>query len=90
MNHDVTSSGFLKTISKLMSFNPLLVLPNADYLVSRAQAALGSIDKVKKGHADYLHNMGGEFALALLQLDPADLMTIWGCFVVRLFHCPLL
>ncbi|TNN54576.1 Huntingtin-interacting protein 1-related protein [Liparis tanakae] len=30
-----------------------------DYLVSRAEAALGSVDKVKKGHADYLSNMGG-------------------------------
>lgn len=31
-----------------------------DYLVSRAEATLGSIDKVKKGHADYLSNMGGK------------------------------
>ncbi|KAL7392405.1 hypothetical protein ABVT39_024331 [Epinephelus coioides] len=30
-----------------------------DYLVSRAEATLGSVDKVKKGHADYLSNMGG-------------------------------
>uniref|UniRef100_A0A4W5S1P3 Huntingtin-interacting protein 1-related protein n=1 Tax=Hucho hucho TaxID=62062 RepID=A0A4W5S1P3_9TELE len=29
-----------------------------DYLVSRAEATLGSIDKVKKGHSDYLTNMG--------------------------------
>lgn len=29
-----------------------------DYLISRAEAALGSVDKVKKGHADYLSNMG--------------------------------
>uniref|UniRef100_A0A8C8JTP5 Huntingtin-interacting protein 1-related protein n=1 Tax=Oncorhynchus tshawytscha TaxID=74940 RepID=A0A8C8JTP5_ONCTS len=29
-----------------------------DYLVSRAEATLGSIDKVKKGHSDYLKNMG--------------------------------
>uniref|UniRef100_A0A8C5E4E2 Huntingtin interacting protein 1 related n=1 Tax=Gouania willdenowi TaxID=441366 RepID=A0A8C5E4E2_GOUWI len=29
-----------------------------DYLISRAEATLGSIDKVKKGHADYLSNMG--------------------------------
>ncbi|KAK5871513.1 hypothetical protein PBY51_004392 [Eleginops maclovinus] len=29
-----------------------------DYLVSRAEATLGSVDKVKKGHADYLSNMG--------------------------------
>ncbi|KAG5835080.1 hypothetical protein ANANG_G00268340 [Anguilla anguilla] len=28
-----------------------------DYLVSRAEAALGSIDKVKQGHNDYLRNM---------------------------------
>uniref|UniRef100_A0A669CZL7 Huntingtin-interacting protein 1-related protein n=1 Tax=Oreochromis niloticus TaxID=8128 RepID=A0A669CZL7_ORENI len=31
-----------------------------DYLISRAEAALGSIDKVKRGHADYLRNMSGE------------------------------
>lgn len=31
-----------------------------DYLISRAEATLGSIDKVKKGHADYLGNMRGE------------------------------
>ncbi|XP_069034303.1 huntingtin interacting protein 1 related b [Embiotoca jacksoni] len=29
-----------------------------DYLINRAEATLGSIDKVKKGHADYLSNMG--------------------------------
>nr|XP_046203250.1 huntingtin-interacting protein 1-related protein-like isoform X2 [Oncorhynchus gorbuscha] len=29
-----------------------------DYLVSRAEATLGSIDNVKKGHSDYLTNMG--------------------------------
>uniref|UniRef100_A0A674EP57 Huntingtin interacting protein 1 related b n=1 Tax=Salmo trutta TaxID=8032 RepID=A0A674EP57_SALTR len=29
-----------------------------DYLVSRAEATLGSIDKVKKGHSVYLTNMG--------------------------------
>ncbi|CAB1319813.1 unnamed protein product, partial [Coregonus sp. 'balchen'] len=29
-----------------------------DYLVSRAEATLGSIDKLKKGHSDYLTNMG--------------------------------
>uniref|UniRef100_A0A8C7F9K3 Huntingtin-interacting protein 1-related protein n=1 Tax=Oncorhynchus kisutch TaxID=8019 RepID=A0A8C7F9K3_ONCKI len=29
-----------------------------DYLVSRAEATLGSIDKVKKGHSDYLTNRG--------------------------------
>ncbi|XP_012718852.2 huntingtin-interacting protein 1-related protein [Fundulus heteroclitus] len=28
-----------------------------DYLINRAEATLGSIDKMKKGHADYLHNM---------------------------------
>ncbi|KAI1881968.1 hypothetical protein AGOR_G00245650 [Albula goreensis] len=28
-----------------------------DYLVSRAEAALGSIEKVKQGHSDYLRNM---------------------------------
>ncbi|KAJ8287153.1 hypothetical protein GJAV_G00048240 [Gymnothorax javanicus] len=28
-----------------------------DYLVSRAEATLGSIDKVKKGHTDYISNM---------------------------------
>lgn len=29
-----------------------------DYLISRAEATLGSLDKVKKGHTDYLSNMG--------------------------------
>lgn len=38
------------------------ICPNTDYLISRAEATLGSVDKVKKGHADYLHNMGGKFA----------------------------
>lgn len=28
-----------------------------DYLISRAEAALGSVDKVKKGHADYVRDM---------------------------------
>ncbi|XP_036385203.1 huntingtin-interacting protein 1-related protein-like [Megalops cyprinoides] len=28
-----------------------------DYLVSRAEAALGSVDKLKQGHADYLKDM---------------------------------
>uniref|UniRef100_A0A8C7Z3J4 Huntingtin interacting protein 1 related b n=1 Tax=Oryzias sinensis TaxID=183150 RepID=A0A8C7Z3J4_9TELE len=28
-----------------------------DYLINRAEATLGSIDKMKKGHADYLRNM---------------------------------
>ncbi|XP_076007005.1 huntingtin interacting protein 1 related b isoform X2 [Genypterus blacodes] len=34
-----------------------------DYLISRAEATLGSIDKVKKGHADFLGNMGDAGAL---------------------------
>lgn len=38
------------------------ICPNTDYLISRAEATLGSVDKVKKGHADYLRNMGGKFA----------------------------
>ncbi|KAJ8415552.1 hypothetical protein AAFF_G00425320 [Aldrovandia affinis] len=29
-----------------------------DYLVNRAEATLGSIDKLKQGHTDYLRNMG--------------------------------
>ena len=32
-----------------------------DYLVSRAEATLGSIDKVKAGHADYVKNMSGQY-----------------------------
>ncbi|XP_031712191.1 huntingtin interacting protein 1 related b [Anarrhichthys ocellatus] len=42
-----------------------------DYLVSRAEAALGSVDKVKKGHADYLSNMGdaGGLLRALTQFS---------------------
>lgn len=49
-----------------------------DYLVSRAEAALGSIDKVKKGHADYLSNMGDAGALlrALTQFSHLTADTI--------------
>lgn len=46
-----------------------------DYLISRAEAALGSIDKVKKGHADYLRNMSGEFSPLPIWLGPADLVA---------------
>ncbi|TKS78654.1 Huntingtin-interacting protein 1-related protein [Collichthys lucidus] len=49
-----------------------------DYLVSRAEATLGSIDKVKKGHADYLGNMGDAGALlrALTQFSHLAADTI--------------
>ncbi|XP_029018057.1 huntingtin interacting protein 1 related b isoform X2 [Betta splendens] len=49
-----------------------------DYLVSRAEAALGSIDKVKKGHADYLTNMrdAGGLLRALTQFSHLAADTI--------------
>nr|XP_020458206.1 huntingtin-interacting protein 1-related protein isoform X1 [Monopterus albus] len=49
-----------------------------DYLVSRAEAALGSIDKVKKGHADYLNKMGdaGGLLTALTQFSHLAADTI--------------
>uniref|UniRef100_A0A3Q1ANJ4 I/LWEQ domain-containing protein n=1 Tax=Amphiprion ocellaris TaxID=80972 RepID=A0A3Q1ANJ4_AMPOC len=49
-----------------------------DYLISRAEATLGSIDKVKKGHADYLSNMGdaGGLLRALTQFSHLAADTI--------------
>ncbi|XP_047447819.1 huntingtin interacting protein 1 related b isoform X2 [Mugil cephalus] len=49
-----------------------------DYLISRAEATLGSIDKVKKGHADYLKNMGdaGGLLRALTQFSHLTADTI--------------
>uniref|UniRef100_A0AAY4E0X6 I/LWEQ domain-containing protein n=1 Tax=Denticeps clupeoides TaxID=299321 RepID=A0AAY4E0X6_9TELE len=49
-----------------------------DYLVSRAEVTLGSIDKVKVGHADYLQNMGDASALlrALTQFSHLTADTI--------------
>ncbi|XP_054466420.1 huntingtin interacting protein 1 related b [Anoplopoma fimbria] len=49
-----------------------------DYLVSRAEATLGSVDKVKKGHADYLSNMGdaGGLLRALTQFSHLAADTI--------------
>ncbi|XP_042276585.1 huntingtin interacting protein 1 related b isoform X2 [Thunnus maccoyii] len=49
-----------------------------DYLVSRAEATLSSIDKVKKGHADYLSNMGdaGGLLRALTQFSHSAADTI--------------
>lgn len=44
----------------------------SDYLISRAEAALGSVDKVKKGHADYVRDMGGEFVVTYLRLQSFD------------------
>ncbi|KAF7669623.1 hypothetical protein LDENG_00166620 [Lucifuga dentata] len=50
-----------------------------DYLISRAEATLGSIDKVKKGHADFLVNKGdaGMLVRALTQFShlAADTIT---------------
>lgn len=42
-----------------------------DYLVSRAEATLGSIDKVQRGHSDYLKDMGdaGGLLRALTQFS---------------------
>ncbi|XP_073321977.1 huntingtin interacting protein 1 related b [Pagrus major] len=49
-----------------------------DYLISRAEATLGSVDKVKKGHADYLSNMGdaGGLLRALTQFSHLAADTI--------------
>uniref|UniRef100_A0AAR2JMG7 I/LWEQ domain-containing protein n=1 Tax=Pygocentrus nattereri TaxID=42514 RepID=A0AAR2JMG7_PYGNA len=49
-----------------------------DYLVSRAEATLGSIDKVQEGHAHYLKNMGDAGALlrALAQFSHLTADTI--------------
>uniref|UniRef100_G3NZW0 Huntingtin-interacting protein 1-related protein n=1 Tax=Gasterosteus aculeatus aculeatus TaxID=481459 RepID=G3NZW0_GASAC len=49
-----------------------------DYLVSRAEATLGSVDKVKRGHADYLSNMGdaGGLLRALTQFSHLAADTI--------------
>lgn len=49
-----------------------------DYLVSRAEATLSSVDKVKKGHVDYLSNMGdaGGLLRALTQFSHMAADTI--------------
>ncbi|XP_036954380.1 huntingtin interacting protein 1 related b [Acanthopagrus latus] len=49
-----------------------------DYLISRAEATLGSVDKVKKGHADYLSNMrdAGGLLRALTQFSHLAADTI--------------
>ncbi|XP_067083857.1 huntingtin interacting protein 1 related b [Osmerus mordax] len=49
-----------------------------DYLVSRAEATLGSIDKMKRGHSDYLRNMGdaGGLLRALTQFSHLAADTI--------------
>uniref|UniRef100_A0A8C9Y8T3 Huntingtin interacting protein 1 related b n=1 Tax=Sander lucioperca TaxID=283035 RepID=A0A8C9Y8T3_SANLU len=49
-----------------------------DYLVSRAEATLGSVDKMKKGHADYLSNMrdAGGLLRALTQFSHLAADTI--------------
>ncbi|KAJ8338641.1 hypothetical protein SKAU_G00354270 [Synaphobranchus kaupii] len=49
-----------------------------DYLVSRAEATLGSIDKLKQGHTDYLRNMKDSSGLlrALTQFSHLTADTI--------------
>ncbi|XP_041855999.1 huntingtin interacting protein 1 related b isoform X2 [Melanotaenia boesemani] len=49
-----------------------------DYLISRAEATLGSVDKMKKGHADYLKNMAdaGGLLRALTQFSHLAADTI--------------
>ncbi|XP_034026254.1 huntingtin interacting protein 1 related b isoform X2 [Thalassophryne amazonica] len=49
-----------------------------DYLISRAEATLGSIDKVKKGHVDYLSNQSdaGGLSRALTQFSHLAADTI--------------
>nr|XP_057926993.1 huntingtin interacting protein 1 related b [Doryrhamphus excisus] len=49
-----------------------------DYLISRAEATLGSIDKVKKGHTDYVRNMNdaGGLLRSLTQFSHSAADTI--------------
>ncbi|KAM9858306.1 huntingtin interacting protein 1 related b [Aulostomus maculatus] len=49
-----------------------------DYLISRAEATLSSIDKMKKGHADYLSNMrdAGALLRSLTQFSHSAADTI--------------
>uniref|UniRef100_A0A3B4VF97 Huntingtin-interacting protein 1-related protein n=1 Tax=Seriola dumerili TaxID=41447 RepID=A0A3B4VF97_SERDU len=65
-------------VSKLDDPLHIRCTSSPDYLISRAEATLGSIDKVKKGHADYLHNMGdaGGLLRALTQFSHLAADTI--------------
>nr|XP_023699119.1 huntingtin-interacting protein 1-related protein [Paramormyrops kingsleyae] len=49
-----------------------------DYLITRVEATLGSIDKVKQGHGDYMRNMGDASGLlrALTQFSHLTADTI--------------
>lgn len=64
------TNNFIKKSNRSSGF-----LLNTDYLINRAEATLGSIHKVKKGHADYLSNMAGELLQFLSQFD---LVTLSG------------
>lgn len=56
-----------------MEFKEILsYLLSLDYLVSRAEAALGSVTKMQAGHSHYLKNMEGA-------------LGVFTCFVFVLF-----
>ncbi|XP_066510477.1 huntingtin-interacting protein 1-related protein-like [Hoplias malabaricus] len=65
-------------VSKLDDPLHIRCTSSPDYLVSRAEATLGSIDKVQSGHAQYLKNMGDAGALlrALTQFSHLTADTI--------------
>ncbi|KAG7490624.1 huntingtin-interacting protein 1-related protein [Solea senegalensis] len=65
-------------VAKLDDPSHIRCTSSPDYLISRAEAALGSVDKVKKGHADYLRNMGdaGGLLRALTQFSHLTADTI--------------
>lgn len=52
--------------------SPVCLSIHLDYLISRAEAALSSVDKVKKGHTDYVRDMAGELVVAHLRLQNLD------------------
>lgn len=55
-------------------------LPNTDYLISRAEVALGSIDKMKKGQADYVKDMKGKCVIEKGGIHTAADATLCSCF----------
>lgn len=77
----------LKLCSEFFVVQALCFL-NTDYLISRAEATLSSIDKVKKGHADYLRNMGGRFASNSFHRHAVNLSS--GLLIWQLSCCLLL
>lgn len=45
--------------------NVMSIFLSLDYLVSRAEAALGSVTKMQAGHSHYLKNMEGVFVFLI-------------------------